>query len=508
MVWTEACNAPNCKLADLPTMPALPEHYRLGQYRIIRLLGEGGMGAVYEARHESLDRRVAVKTLHAEVAANQQVVGRFFNEAKVLSRLEHPSIVQVSDFGTAPDGISYLVMEYLRGESLGKRIRTLNERGERLPLIPALQIAWQVADVLAMAHSQGIVHRDIKPENLMLVADPIAPSGERVKVLDFGIAKLTGEGPRSGAKTDTQALMGTPMYMSPEQCSGAGRVDDKTDVYALGCVLYQMLAGRPPFEAEGAGELIGMHLFHTPPPLAGFAPKLPTSVIELVERMLLKDKLQRPDMATIADQIGRLLTQFSGGAMAVNAQTHRSPIERRTSDAGIARPVTTLGHSAGQTATQQRKRRWLLLGGTLAVSVTAFLVYSRVSSERTSRIFLEQHRTASPAVAPLVPAIAQPITPSTIHWRLATEPNGALVVDQKGKVVGVTPWIYEQDPVPGQQRFRLKLDGYLDAELSLDTASDADEKVVLKKKPATTGKQTGALRGSQSEKKREIGYED
>lgn len=144
-------------------MSVLTEGQQLGAYRIVRLLGEGGMGAVYEARQEPLDRRVALKTLHSDQAKNKELIARFFNEAKALSRIEHPSIVQVSDFGHAADGTAYLVMEYLRGQSLGRRIRDLTARGERLPLATALQVCLQVADVLGVAHSQGIVHREVKP---------------------------------------------------------------------------------------------------------------------------------------------------------------------------------------------------------------------------------------------------------------------------------------------------------------------------------------------------------
>jgi len=209
----------------------------IGSYRIVRQLGEGGMGVVYEARHEGLDRKVALKCLHPEHAANPDIVARFFNEAKILSKLEHPSIVQVSDFGQAADGTAYLVMELLRGESLARRLRDNVNHQTRISLVAALQFAWQVADVLAMAHAQGIVHRDLKPDNLMLVPDPVAPGGERVKLLDFGIAKLLKAADSNAPKTNTLAVMGTPMYMSPEQCAGAGGVDAKTDVYSLGCLL-------------------------------------------------------------------------------------------------------------------------------------------------------------------------------------------------------------------------------------------------------------------------------
>ncbi len=142
-------------------MTLLPQGHRIGAYRIVHLIGEGGMGAVYEARQEPLDRRVALKMLHPEHTGDSTILNRFFNEAKALSRLQHPSIVQVSDFGHASDGTAYLVMEYLRGESLARRLQILSEQDARMSLIPALQLAWQVADVLAVAHAQGIIHRDL-----------------------------------------------------------------------------------------------------------------------------------------------------------------------------------------------------------------------------------------------------------------------------------------------------------------------------------------------------------
>ena len=299
-------------------MGALPSN--VGPYRIVRLLGEGGMGAVYEARQEPLERRVALKVLHSEYASNRDAVARFFNEAKVLSKLEHPSIVQVSDFGSSAEGITYLVMEYLRGESLAQRLLTIAEQGEKLTTVTAVQFAWQAADALTVAHAQGVVHRDLKPDNLMLVADPVAPGGERVKILDFGIAKLTKARDRSAVKTDTQAVIGTPMYMSPEQCKGAGGVDAKTDVYSLGCVLYEMLAGRPPFVGEGGGQLIGMHLFQTPPQLTSLVPKIPVPIAELVHRLLTRDKEQRPSMSEACDGIGRVLSKLPRGGSVVRSR--------------------------------------------------------------------------------------------------------------------------------------------------------------------------------------------
>jgi serine/threonine-protein kinase len=354
----------------------LQEGQRIGAYRIVRLLGQGGMGAVYEARQEPLDRRVALKTLHDEDARNEEAVGRFFNEAKVLSRLEHPSIVQVSDFGRAEDGTAYLVMEYLRGQSLARRLTELASRGERMNAVTALQLGWQIADVLAVAHASGIVHRDIKPDNLMLVADPVAPGGERVKILDFGIAKLTRPEDRGGVKTDTQAVMGTPLYMSPEQCAGAGGVDAKSDVYSLGCVLYEVLAGRTPFVAEGAGRLIGMHLYQQPPPLASHAAKLPAGVAELVHRMLTKDKPQRPSMNDIADDMGRLLAKLSGAGPVVRSRLPTVTDPNATRAIVVPEAASTLGQSIGQSSRRRLRSRVVAAGlagaGLLALIIALF----------------------------------------------------------------------------------------------------------------------------------------
>lgn len=377
---------------------ALREGHQVGPYRIVRLLGEGGMGAVYEARQKPLDRRVALKTLHPEYARNEEAVARFFNEAKVLSRLEHPSIVQVSDFGHAPDGTAYLVMEYLRGESLARRLLTLTGQGKRLAVVTALQLAWQVADILTVAHAQGIVHRDLKPDNLMMVADPIAPGGERVKVLDFGIAKLTDASDRGGVKTDTQAVIGTPMYMSPEQCAGAGGVDAKTDVYSLGCVLYEMLGGRPPFIAEGAGQLVGMHLFREPTSLSEFAPKLPPKVAELVHLFLTKDKGKRPSMSEVADELGRLLSKISGGGPVARSRppTNTDPDATR---AILAIPASsTLGQSIGQWARSSPRHRTLIaasMAGLLAAVLVVVLLLRGGRQQALAPIQLQ------PAASPL-----------------------------------------------------------------------------------------------------------
>src|SRR6476619_3928398 len=197
--------------------------------------------------------RAAIKVLHASFTSRPDIVTRFFNEARAATAINDPGIVQIFDFGHHTDGSAYIVMELLDGEPLDHRIA----RGP-MSVGDVLRIMRQVASALGAAHARGIIHRDLKPENIFLVRDPEVPGGERAKILDFGIAKLASAD--GGSKTQTSAVMGTPTYMSPEQCRGAGHVDQRSDVYALGCVLFALLVGRPPFLAEGIGDIIAMHL--------------------------------------------------------------------------------------------------------------------------------------------------------------------------------------------------------------------------------------------------------
>jgi serine/threonine-protein kinase len=191
-------------------------------------------------------------------------------------------MVQIHELGSLPDKTAYIVMEYLDGMTLAKCLQVAQGP---LELHRALQYCWQIAAALAEAHAKGIVHRDLKPANVMLIRDALVPGGERVKILDFGIAKLATDA-RHG-KTATHILMGTPSYMSPEQCRGAGTVDEKSDVYSLGILMFLVLSGRLPFDAEGAGELIAMHLHQAPPSLLALVPGIPPVVAALVHRLLV-----------------------------------------------------------------------------------------------------------------------------------------------------------------------------------------------------------------------------
>src|SRR5262245_805577 len=257
----------------------------IGNYRVVAKLGEGGMGSVYLAEHPLIGKKVALKVLHEEHTANEDVVARFFTEAKAVNDIGHPNIVDIIDFGrvqtSVGQGFVYFIMEYLQGEA----ISALIQREAPLPPERALAIALQVADALAASHAKGIVHRDLKPDNIFLIER--ARSRDNVKVLDFGIAKLVGD--QGGSKrTRTGIVMGTPAYMSPEQCEGKGLIDHRPDVYALGVVLFEMLAGRVPFVGEGYGEILVQHLTQPPPPLSqvrpGCDPALETVLLKALEK--------------------------------------------------------------------------------------------------------------------------------------------------------------------------------------------------------------------------------
>jgi len=293
----------------------------IGQYRVLQKLGEGGMGAVYVGEHSLIGRKAAIKVLLPTLSAHQDVVQRFFNEARAATAISDPGIVQIFDFGYHTDGSAYIVMEYLEGETLDARLR----RFGRLPAYDAVRILRQVASSLASAHSRGIIHRDLKPENIFLVKDNEVAGGERAKILDFGIAKLTGD-QHSKVKTNTAAIMGTPWFMSPEQCRGAGTIDHRSDVYALGCVLFHLVTGSPPFDAEGAGEIIAAHLMSPPPPPSSRVPGIPEAIDRVVLRCLEKSPDARygsmQELAQVLNQLAAQLTHPAVGQATVAISSH------------------------------------------------------------------------------------------------------------------------------------------------------------------------------------------
>ena len=260
----------------------------IGNYRIEAILGQGGMGVVYRAEHVTLGRAVAVKMLQPNISNDAAMVQRFFNEARASSTIDHPGIVEIFDFGTHTDGRAYIAMALLQGESLEGRLR----RAGPLPPLLGASLLAQAASALAAAHARGIIHRDLKPDNLFLVPNEMMPDGLQIKLLDFGIAKLAND--QSSFKTQTGALIGTPAYMSPEQCMGASDLDHRTDIYSLGCILFHVLTGRPPFKSDhGTGMLIAAHLRDEAPDVRTLDPGIPESLAAIVRRCLAKDRAAR-----------------------------------------------------------------------------------------------------------------------------------------------------------------------------------------------------------------------
>ena len=270
----------------------------VGEYRVDQQIGEGGMGKVYSATHPVIAKRAAIKILHPELSMNREAVERFVQEARSVNQIGHPNIVDIFSFGTLPDGRCYFVMEWLRGESLRDRMRKV-----RVPLHEALAFIETIAVALEGAHEKGIVHRDLKPDNIYLC--DVKGAAPQVKLLDFGIAKLLAEDGRM-ERTRTGNLMGTPAYMSPEQARGH-QVDHRTDIYALGCVAYEMFTGWLPFPADNAADMIAKHLFEHPPSALQRNPHIPPELDALVQHMLAKDPNARPNLAQIREHARRAL---------------------------------------------------------------------------------------------------------------------------------------------------------------------------------------------------------
>lgn len=270
---------------------------RAGAYQLVRCLGRGGMGSVYEAVHATIGQRVAIKVMAPHLARRESYRKRFLQEAKAGSQVLHLGLVKIFDWGTLDDGVPYLIMEYLNGRLLRELL--VQQPEGRLPLRTALRLVKQLADALHAAHEAGIVHRDLKPDNVMLVPDSEAESGERACLLDFGIAKFLRAPDLNTLPTN--GPLGTPTYMSPEQCRNEP-LDGKSDVYSLGVVLYELLCGRVPFvpDLDFPARVTVRHVFDHPRSPRTHRPEIPNGVESFVLKLLEKDPEKRPTMAEAA----------------------------------------------------------------------------------------------------------------------------------------------------------------------------------------------------------------
>jgi eukaryotic-like serine/threonine-protein kinase len=296
-------------------------------YRIVRLIGEGAMGGIYEARQLRLDKRVAIKILARELAVNGEALLRFHREAEISSQLGHPHIITVFDFGTTDSGQPYLVMEFLEGEDLASRLQRVNT----LSLAAVVRIAKQVASALAETHAKGIVHRDLKPANLFLSR---IQGGDFAKVLDFGISKVRAA---STSLTNASTLMGTPMYMAPEQAKGELELDHWTDQWALACITYEMLSGRPPFVGDDTAALLYQVVHQDPPPLPQGDGNLPAEVEQVIRRALNKNPDER-------------FPHVTAFARALEAAATGAPVPAEPVDAAVAARASAIAPTPVETA--------------------------------------------------------------------------------------------------------------------------------------------------------------
>jgi serine/threonine-protein kinase len=322
-----------------------------GRYYIERVIGEGGMGAVYQAEHTHMRKRLAVKVLHPEMSRLPEVVARFEREAMAAAHIEHPNVAAATDFGKLEDGSFFLVLEYVEGKSLREAIAQ-----GRLELGRALHIGRQIASALARAHALGIVHRDLKPENVMLVRRD--DDSDFVKVLDFGIAKvpvgeLVGEHKAPGqALTQLGMVYGTPEYMAPEQALGQP-VDARADLYALGAMMFEMIAGMRPFDHESKVTLLGMHVTAPIPRMADRAPEanIPLEIDAIVTRLLAKEATARfPDAKDLIEALDTVTTQLAARGRISEPLPPKSLLGPRPSSAtfDVGEPKSTTGPSGSK----------------------------------------------------------------------------------------------------------------------------------------------------------------
>jgi serine/threonine-protein kinase len=420
---------------------------KFGNYRLMARLAEGGMGVVYLAQHSQIGRRAAIKVLHPRFAGSQESLRRFFNEARAASAVNHAGIVKVFDYGVRKDGSPFIVMELLEGENLSARIK----RKGKLALAETVEFAQQAASALAAAHRAGVVHRDLKPENLFVIADEQSRTGVRVKVLDFGIAKLEVHGEAALITTGTGQMLGTPLYMSPEQMRGAKDVGTRADIYALGLIVYAMLCGRPPFVAEGFGTIAMMHISELPRPPRELNPAVPPELERVVLKALEKEPSDRyatmDELRAALGETGIALTEpidlpipeepSTPTPSVLAAQNEMSTL----SATAVERPARSAGSRWRVPATTGGGFRWWVPvvtavgGGLLTVLFFVFLPKPGGAGR------LDAHTRTSFAVQPEVLG-RTPERPmkGTVRIEIRSNPPGANVRRaEDGAPLGVTP---------------------------------------------------------------------
>ncbi|RKH21085.1 PEGA domain-containing protein [Corallococcus praedator] len=422
----------------------------LGNYQLERLLGEGSMGRVFQARHVRLGRQVALKVLRPEHARDSSFVQRFFQEARTVNQINHEHIVEVFDFvDDSPHGHVYCVMELLRGQNLGALLKE-----EGLTLARVQRMAVQVCAALGAAHQVGVVHRDIKPDNLFI--SQRSGQSDFVKVLDFGVAKLmTTQTGVSLTGTLDGTIIGTPAYMAPEQAAGLP-VDARADIYAVGNILYEMLSGHPPFQASAFGQLVVQIITQPPPPLPSHLPSgepMPPALAALVMRCLAKEPEARPQ------QLAEVTTALLLLPAVTAAPSALSPVEE------LERPTLRM-----RVPSVLRDRRLQVSAALAALAlVSGITTWKRLHPSRSPEADVVQVEGATAAASGTVAGANDAVT-LTVH----SSPPGAKVVRvDTGEELGVTPLTkaLARRAVPSQ--LRVELAGYVPLERAVELKQDA-----------------------------------
>jgi hypothetical protein len=443
------------------------------------------------AEHPGIGRRVAVKVLHKNYTRDEHLLARFLNEARAANAIRHPNIIEILDSGMLADGTPFLVMELLEGESLGTRLR----QNGALPIATAVDFAYQTTSALGAAHAKGIVHRDLKPDNLFVVPDPHDAQRERVKVLDFGIAKLQQGSVADSVKTRTGTLMGTPIYMSPEQCRGTRAVDHRSDIYSLGVIFYEMLVGQPPFVSEGFGELVNMHLNVPPASARSKRSDIPLAVDALVLKMLAKNPEDRyAEMTEVQGALkasgGSLFTVRASSPDLVKTHAKPTPSVTQTSPMGDTTFSTGTGERI-ETASAGGRGKKLVVGAVAAAAIVGGFLWWQGGGEPQKPT---QTVAVTPPPRPVTPPPATPPPPVTpphpvaaqakkVELRLVSLPAGAKVVDNvDGQVLGVTPLVLTR-PRGGTLTLRFEKDGYTASTRTMALDGDRAFELTLEQKP-------------------------
>ncbi len=453
------------------------------RYKIESVLGEGGMGVVYAGRHKVINKRVAIKVLRADMSRDSEMTERFLQEARAASSIGHPHIIDVSDFGVLPDGSAYFIMEFLEGQSLSDLLKSQRP----LPTERILHIARQVADALGAAHAQGIVHRDLKPDNIFLVTR--GSEKDYVKILDFGIAKVATSSNTKLTRAGT--VFGTPHYMSPEQAAGAP-VDHRTDLYALGVIVYELAAGRVPFDADNYMGILTQHMYKAPVPIRAIVPPIGADVPPGLEAIVLKLLSKKPeqrygDMAEFIEE----LDVFEKGAMprAVGEMIARSGSFNVPAD--YFGNASRMGNMLAGAPPKQRAR-WPLYAGVAGVVGAVGIVGAIFAMGSTSSASSAPASASQPAAPAPTPSQAPPVeTPAE-----APKPTGKEVmviaqpIDaeafQGDKPLGKVP-VTVNVPEGEKVSVEIKREGYQSQPIELD-GTKARVELKLVKEPRVGGR--------------------